>query len=471
MKRTLIAHSPDADDIFMYYAIKFGWVDMKNTLFDNIAKDIQTLNEDALNGVYDIVAISFALYPHIKEEYAPLRTAVSFGEGYGPKLIKKKGVKLKRNFKVALSGKHTTNAMLFRIAYPDARITYMNFLEIEQAVLDGKVDAGVLIHESILTYDDALEVEREMWDIWQELAGDELPLPLGGMAIRRSLPLNKAIDYEATLTKAVQVARDHKDRLSKMLIERDLVRIDAPTLDKYLELYANDDSITLSDIQYRAIDKLFELGYKHGFYDSLVKIEDFMISILSPEFYWYVSSPYYQFLGVLAKELRTQKRVKIYNTFFEVAAVNFVPVPEFSENEAQFTCLSPMTVLKKEGNNGHSYKKFIFPDQEDFYQILENDLKSKFKLINKKEIDNFDFNIEFDQAYVKRKNNRITKVITLEGDSRFQQQVRCVLAPFKIKAEPEILQMIYDTGIGQMNSMGFGMVEIVDKKKNIRSKV
>jgi len=277
MKKTLIAHSPDADDIFMYYAIKFGWVDMKNTHFDNIAKDIQTLNEDALNGIYDIVAISFALYPHIKDDYAPLRTAVSFGEGYGPKLIKRKGVKLKRNFKVALSGKDTTNAMLFRIAYPDARITYMNFLDIEKAVIDGDVDAGVLIHESILTYDDALEVEKEMWDIWQELAGSELPLPLGGMAIRRSLPLTKAIEYEATLTKAVKVARDHKDRLSKMLIERDLVRIDAPTLDKYLELYANDESITLSKIQYKAINKLFELGYKHGFYDTLVKVEDYLI--------------------------------------------------------------------------------------------------------------------------------------------------------------------------------------------------
>jgi 1,4-dihydroxy-6-naphthoate synthase len=261
----------------MYYAIKFGWVDMKDTLFDNIAKDIQTLNEDALNGVYDIVAISFALYPHIKEDYAPLRTAVSFGEGYGPKVIKKKGVKLKRNFKVALSGKHTTNAMLFRIAYPDAKIIYMNFLEIEQAVLDGKVDAGVLIHESILTFNNELEVEREMWDIWQELAGKDLPLPLGGMAISRSIPLNKSIEYEETLTKAVQVARDHKDRLSKMLIERDLVRIDALTLYKYLELYANDESITLSDIQYKAIDKLFELGYKHGFYDSLVKIQDYLI--------------------------------------------------------------------------------------------------------------------------------------------------------------------------------------------------
>lgn len=277
MKKTLIAHSPDADDIFMYYAIKFGWVDMQDTHFDNIAKDIQTLNEDALNGVYDIVAISFALYPLIASEYAPLRTAVSFGEGYGPKIIKKKGVELKRNFKVALSGKHTTNAMLFRIAYPDARITYMNFLEIEQAVLDGKVDAGVLIHESILTYDEELEVEREMWDIWQELSGGGLPLPLGGMAIRRSIPLTKAIEYETTLTKAVDVARKHKDRLSEMLLERNLVRIDAPTLDQYLELYANDESVSLSEIQYKAIDKLFEIGYKHGFYDKLVKVQDYLI--------------------------------------------------------------------------------------------------------------------------------------------------------------------------------------------------
>lgn len=277
MKKTLIAHSPDADDIFMYYAIKFGWVDMKDVSFSNIAEDIQTLNEKALSGVYEIVAISFALYPHIRDNYALLRTAVSFGEGYGPKIIKRKGVELKKNFKVALSGKETTNAMLFRIAYPNARVSYMNFLEIEQAVLDGIVDAGVLIHESILTYSDELEVEREIWDIWQELAGKELPLPLGGMAIIRSIPLNKAIIYEETLTKAVRVAREHKEKLSQMLIERDLVRIDAPTLGKYLELYANDDSISLSEIQYRAIDKLFELGYKHGFYDAPIKAEDFMI--------------------------------------------------------------------------------------------------------------------------------------------------------------------------------------------------
>ncbi len=277
LKKMLIAHSPDADDIFMYYAIKFGWVGRPNTLFDNLPLDIETLNVEALKGTYDISAISFALYPHIAHEYALLRTAVSFGSGYGPKLIRKATTTLKRSFKVALSGKYTTNALLFRIAYPQAKIVYMNFLEIEQAVIDGTVDAGVLIHESILGYDESLVVERELWDIWCELSGGHLPLPLGGMAIRRSLPLTSALSYEATLTKAVQVARDHKELLSKMLLERSLVRIDGTTLEKYLELYANDESISLSDLQFDAINTLFEIGYKHHFFEHLHDARDFCL--------------------------------------------------------------------------------------------------------------------------------------------------------------------------------------------------
>lgn len=277
MRTISVAHSPDADDIFMYYAIKFGWVTPQDAKFENIAADIETLNQATLKGEYDICAISFALYPFVKEDYALLRTAVSFGNGYGPKLIKKKGTVLKKNFKVALSGEFTTNALLFKIAYPQARITYMNFLEIEKAVLNGEVDAGVLIHESILTYDEALEVERELWDVWQEFAGKELPLPLGGMCIRRSIPLHAAIDYEQTLIKAVDVANSNKKVLSKMLIEQGLIRVDAPTLDKYLDLYANDDSIQLSQLQYDALDKLYELGYKNGFYQNLIKSRDFLI--------------------------------------------------------------------------------------------------------------------------------------------------------------------------------------------------
>lgn len=277
MKKISVAHSPDADDIFMYYAIKFGWVTAKDAVFENIADDIETLNQATLKGEYDICAISFALYPFVKDDYALLKTAVSFGEGYGPKLIKKKGTKLKRNFKVALSGEFTTNALLFKIAYPEARITYMNFLDIEQAVLDGTVDAGVLIHESILTYDEQLEVEKEMWDVWVELSGGGLPLPLGGMCLRRSIPIHSAIDYENTLIKAVDVANKNRNVLAPMLLEKGLIRVDAATLDNYLDLYANDNSVQLSEIQYEALDKLYELGYKHGYFDSLIKSREFLI--------------------------------------------------------------------------------------------------------------------------------------------------------------------------------------------------
>jgi len=273
-----LAHSPDADDIFMYYALKFGWVS-SDYKFSNVADDIETLNEATLNNIYDVCAISFGLYPKVRDEYALLRCAVSFGEGYGPKLIKQKGKKLKRNFKVALSGKHTTNALIFKLKYPDARIKYMNFLEIEDAVKSGEVDAGVLIHESILTYDSSLEVEAEIWDIWQELSGGDLPLPLGGMAIRRSIPLIKAIEIEEVLTKAVKVAESNKSLLSKMLIERNLVRVDSEKLKKYLSLYANKDSISMNETQLKAINRLFELGYDGGFYDKKIDVNDYLLPL------------------------------------------------------------------------------------------------------------------------------------------------------------------------------------------------
>lgn len=275
-KHISLAHSPDADDLFMYMAVKFGWVGNEFD-FESCALDIQTLNEKALANEFAVSAISFALYPLIADEYALLRTAVSFGEGYGPKLVRLKNKPLKRNFKVALSGAHTSNALLFRIAYPQARIVYKNFLDIENAVLCGEVDAGVLIHESILEFDEKLCVEAELWDIWRELAKDDLPLPLGGMALRRSMPLTTAIKVEQILTKAVQIADINKAILSKMLMERGLIRVDEAKLDKYLSLYANKNSVSMSEIQLKAVDRLFELGFKHKFYDKLIKAGDYLI--------------------------------------------------------------------------------------------------------------------------------------------------------------------------------------------------
>lgn len=272
-----LAHSPDADDIFMYFAIKFGWVDTKGYTFENIGLDIETLNVEALKGTYDVSAISFGMYPLIKNEYALLRTAVSFGEGYGPKLIRRKEKKLKRNFKVALSGKYTTNAMLFRIYYPEAKPVYMDFLEIEDAVVSGKVDAGVLIHESILDFDSSLEVEKEIWDIWVELVGQGLPLPLGGMAIRRSLPLNRAIEIENILIDGVKVANAKKEELCAKLETDNLVRISDELLKKYLDMYASSESVELSELQIKALDTLYELGYKNGLWESPIQTEEYLI--------------------------------------------------------------------------------------------------------------------------------------------------------------------------------------------------
>ncbi len=276
MNKITVAHSPDADDIFMYYALKLGWVSGGEN-FTNIALDIESLNQEALKSTYDISAISFAAYPLIRNEYALLKTAVSFGDGYGPKLIKKKGTKLRKNFKVALSGKYTTNAMLFRIAYPGARIVYKNFLEIENAVLSGEVHAGVLIHESILDFDESLEIERELWDIWRENGGEDLPLPLGGMALRRSFPITKAIFYEQILTKAVEVAVKNKKILSKNLLNRGLFRVDEQKLKTYLNLYANDSSVIMNQTQLKALNHLYKLGFENGFYDEAIEINDYLI--------------------------------------------------------------------------------------------------------------------------------------------------------------------------------------------------
>lgn len=273
-----VGHSPDADDIFMYYPIVFGWVDSSLGLsFKNVALDIQTLNERVLSNSIDVSAISFGVYPWICDNYALLRTGVSFGNGYGPKLIKKVGSRLKRNFKVALAGEHTSSTLLFRCFYPEARVVYKNFLEIEGAVLRGEVDAGVLIHESILEFDPSLCVEVDFWEIWCELCGEVLPLPLGGMCIRRSLPLNQAIDIEKTLIQAVICALRGRNILSHMLIEKRIIRVDSTRLATYLSMYANNESIKLEQEQIRGINKMFEIGFRSGFYDRLINSEDYFI--------------------------------------------------------------------------------------------------------------------------------------------------------------------------------------------------
>ncbi len=178
---------------------------------------------------------------------------------------------------MAISGKYTTNKMLFKIVYPDAKIIYINFMDIEKAVLEEKVDAGILIHESILDFNENLIVEKEIWDIWKELTKKNLPLPLGGMALKRSIPLLKAIKCEKMLSKAIEIANKHKKILSKMLTERKLVRVEGEKLSKYLNMYANKESIYMNEKQIEALNELFKIGYEYGFYKSKIFAEDYFI--------------------------------------------------------------------------------------------------------------------------------------------------------------------------------------------------
>jgi 1,4-dihydroxy-6-naphthoate synthase len=167
--------------------------------------------------------------------------------------------------------------MLFRLKYPKAKIVYKNFLDIEKAVLDKEVDAGVLIHESILTYSSKLEVEAEIYDIWLDFVKDNLPLPLGGMSLRRSIPLNRAIEIEDILTKAIVVGLKHKKLLSQMLMQRGLIRVDEQNLDRYLNLYANSESAIFSDKSLMALNKLFEIGFEAKIYKEKIDVEDYLI--------------------------------------------------------------------------------------------------------------------------------------------------------------------------------------------------
>ncbi|MBD3223951.1 MAG: CRISPR-associated endoribonuclease Cas6 [Caldithrix sp.] len=200
-------------------------------------------------------------------------------------------------------------------------------------------------------------------------------------------------------------------------------------------------------------------------------IEDFKIGIVSPQFYWYVSSPYYQFLGLIAKELRDNKFIKIDGKRFEVSNVQFITAPSFDKSEAQFTCLSPVTVYKKlsdrcDQGKGMYKDHYLMPeDGVEYYKSLKRDLENKYYMIWKKKYSDIDFRMEFDKKYIKKRRNKISKVIYLNHNEKSPNHVKGVLAPLHNQADPEVLQLIYDAGLGQLNSLGFGMVETVNEPK------
>ena len=185
-KKITIAHSPDADDAFMFYALANGHVDTEGIEVEHQLKDIQTLNQWAHDGRYEVTAISFHAYPEVQEQYQLVPTGGSYGEkDYGPMIVKKPQTKNIR--KVAIPGMKTTAFLLFKLWDSDLDFVEMPFDQIMDAVLENKVDAGLIIHEGQLRYEEmGLECVINFGAWWYDQF--KLPLPLGGNIIRRDIP-------------------------------------------------------------------------------------------------------------------------------------------------------------------------------------------------------------------------------------------------------------------------------------------
>src|SRR6187399_183325 len=183
-----VAHSPDSDDAFMFYGLATNKLETDGLKFEHTLKDIQSLNEDARNGVYDVTAISFHAYAYVADKYALLPHGASIGDKYGPILVSKEPRDASEisTMKIAIPGELTSAYLALRIYNSEFEYVVMPFDEIIDAVQKGDVDAGLLIHEGQLFYNQlGLHKVLDLGEWWHDKTG--LPLPMGGNVIRRDL--------------------------------------------------------------------------------------------------------------------------------------------------------------------------------------------------------------------------------------------------------------------------------------------
>src|SRR5438552_14669706 len=229
-----VAHSPDSDDAFMFYALATNKLETGNIEFKHVLKDIQTLNEDATRGIYDVTAISFHAYAYVADKYALLPHGASIGDNYGPVLVSVRPIDASRigELKIAVPGKLTSAFLALRIFNPDFQYEVVPFDKIIDHVLSGECDAGLLIHEGQLFYESmGLHKVLDLGEWWHQKTG--LPLPMGGNAIRRDLDpelikrvseyLHESIAYslahrEDALQYAMQFARDMDTELADRFV-------------------------------------------------------------------------------------------------------------------------------------------------------------------------------------------------------------------------------------------------------------
>jgi 1,4-dihydroxy-6-naphthoate synthase len=264
VREITVAHSPDSDDAFMFYGLATNKVRVPGLRFSHTLCDIETLNHKAQDGVYDVTAISFHAYPYIQEHYALMSCGGSVGEGYGPMIVSSRPftqTEVKRK-KIAVPGTLTTAYLALKLFAPGIDVEVVPFDQIIPQILEGKHEAGLIIHEGQLTYDKpGLHRVLDLGKWWQKVTG--LPLPLGGNAIRRSLGPEMIASVTQALRNSIQYALDHREEAITyaMQFARDL---DAQLADKFVGMYVNERTLDYGSDGREAVRRLLDMGHKAG---------------------------------------------------------------------------------------------------------------------------------------------------------------------------------------------------------------
>lgn len=268
-----VAHSPDSDDAFMFYGLATNKLETEGLKFEHTLKDIQSLNEDAKNGVYDVTAISFHAYAYVADKYALLPHGASIGDKYGPIVVAREPRSPDEigKMKIAIPGELTSAFLALRIFNSEFQYEVIPFDQIIDAVKRGTVDAGLLIHEGQLFYKQlGLDKVLDLGEWWHERTG--LPLPMGGNAIRRDLGPELMKQVSRHLHRSILYSMENReDALAyAMQFARDM----APELaDRFVAMWVNDLTLDYGERGREGVRRLLDEGHKAGIIPHKVEVE------------------------------------------------------------------------------------------------------------------------------------------------------------------------------------------------------
>jgi 1,4-dihydroxy-6-naphthoate synthase len=269
-----VAHSPDSDDAFMFYGLATDKLDTGELQFTHVLKDIQSLNQIAMTTrEYDVTAVSFHAYAHIAEHYALLPHGASIGDGYGPIVVARKPFSPDeiKDKTIAIPGTLTSAFLALRLHTPEFKYEVVDFDKIIDAVVAGEYDAGLLIHEGQLTYqDDGLVKILDLGVWWKEETG--LPLPMGGNAIRRELGPELQREVSKWLHRSIEYSMENRrDALAyAMQFAREMP---VETADKFVAMWVNKSTLGYTDRDKRAVQLMLDEGYRKGVIPRQVNVE------------------------------------------------------------------------------------------------------------------------------------------------------------------------------------------------------